>query len=81
MGAEEPSIMSALIRLTLYIVAAVLALVIAILLVKVVIVLASVAIVVLAGIFVFHFGRALYRRMTARPEPQMIGSGPTTTTY
>jgi hypothetical protein len=73
--------MSALIRLTVFLVAAVLAICIALVLLKLVIVLAAVAIAVVAGIFLFHFGRALYRRLTTRPAPQMISGGPTTTTF
>jgi hypothetical protein len=69
--------MFALIRLSLFVVAAVLAIVVAIALVKLMLVLASLAIVALAGIFVYHFVRALYRRLTAARECRMIaGSTP-----
>ena len=51
------------------------ALIIALALVKIVIALAALGIVIVAGIFLFHFGRALYRRIAAPSEPQMLGSG------
>ncbi len=75
MEAEEPVTMSAFIRLSIFFIAAVFALVIALALLKLFIALASIAFVVIAAIFVFHFGRALFRRMTARRQPQMLGSG------
>lgn len=73
--------MTALIRFSLFAIAGVFAIFIAIVLVKLFVALAAVAIVVLAAVFLYHFARAFYRRMTARREPAMLGSGPTTTTY
>jgi len=64
--------MSGLIRIALFAVAAIVAIFIVIAVLKIVVALALLAAAVVAGVFIYNFGRAFYRRMTAAPQPPVM---------
>jgi hypothetical protein len=66
--------MTAYLRILLFLGAAVVAVFIAILLVKMIVALALLAAVVLAGIYLYHFFRALFRRMNPPAPIAMLGA-------
>jgi len=64
--------MSAYVRIVLFLAAAFAAILVALLIVKLVIALAVFAAIVALAVYVYHFIRALYRRMCAPREPVML---------
>jgi hypothetical protein len=71
--------MTAYLRILLFLVVAVVAIFVAILLVKMIVALAIVAAFVLAAIYVYHFVRALFRRMNPPAPVAMLGAPSDTT--
>jgi hypothetical protein len=64
--------MYAVIRLAFFAVLALVALFLTVAVVKIVIALAVFAAMVVAALFIFNFGRALYRRLTTVQPPLML---------
>ncbi len=66
--------MSTYFRILLFLVVAVVAVFVAILLVKVMLALAVLAALVLAAVYIYHFFRALFRRIDAPAPVAMLGA-------
>lgn len=65
--------MSAYVRIFLFLAAAIAAILVAVLVVKLVIAVAVLAAIVLVAVYLYHFVRALYRRICAPREKVMLG--------